>query len=100
MTAMEREIEGAVAANNTIQPHTSGTTERGTSASRRSSSPSSDSSLNQVEQLALVTLGGALVTRGLQRRSLGGTVLALAGGALIYRVRQLLVLPARALLAV
>jgi uncharacterized membrane protein len=83
---MEREIEGAMAANNAIQPHTSGTTEGRISASRRSSSPSSDSSLNQIEQLALVTLGGGLVTRGLQRRSLGGTVLALAGGALMYQV--------------
>ncbi len=38
-----------------------------------------------VEQVASAFLGGALLTIGLGRRSLGGSALALAGGGLLYR---------------
>ncbi|ADB62260.1 Polyketide cyclase/dehydrase [Haloterrigena turkmenica DSM 5511] len=37
------------------------------------------------KRVGTVALGGALVAFGLRRRSLGGTVLALVGGALSYR---------------
>ncbi|OJH37735.1 hypothetical protein BON30_26470 [Cystobacter ferrugineus] len=39
----------------------------------------------QLEKMASVVLGGALLTLGLQRRSLGGTVMALASSGLLYR---------------
>jgi uncharacterized membrane protein len=39
----------------------------------------------QLEKMASVVLGGALLTLGLQRRSIGGTVMALASSGLLYR---------------
>lgn len=38
-----------------------------------------------LEQMTFAVLGGALVAGGLRRRSLGGSALALAGGALLYQ---------------
>lgn len=38
-----------------------------------------------VDRMATAVLGGALLTLGLGRRSLGGTALALASGGLLYR---------------
>ena len=48
-----------------------------------SSSPLADGS--RLKRAGTVALGGALVAFGLRRRSLGGTVIALAGGLLSYR---------------
>ena len=41
--------------------------------------------VNQTERLASIAGGGALVLYGLSRRSIGGAVMALMGGALLHR---------------
>ncbi len=43
------------------------------------------SGVGQVERMASAVLGGALLTLGLGRRTLGGTAMALASGELLYR---------------
>ncbi|NUB89702.1 polyketide cyclase/dehydrase [Haloterrigena sp. SYSU A558-1] len=48
-------------------------------------SAGAESNRSRWKRVGTVALGGALVAFGLRRRSLGGTVLALVGGALSYR---------------
>lgn len=47
--------------------------------------PARRAGLGQVERMASTVLGGALLTLGLRRRSLGGTAIALTSGELLYR---------------
>jgi uncharacterized membrane protein len=47
--------------------------------------PTEDINVSDLERLASVVGGGALVLFGLTRRSLGGLALALVGGACLYR---------------
>lgn len=58
-----------------------GARERGTADMRGPSGVN----VNQVERAASMLLGGMLVATGLKRRSLGGAVVALAGGGLLAR---------------
>ena len=47
--------------------------------------PGAETNRSRWKRAGAVALGGALVAFGLRRRSLGGTVIALVGGALSYR---------------
>jgi uncharacterized membrane protein len=63
-----------------------GSTGQQASPSRPATASSNDGSFQQTNQVMLLTFGGAMLAGGLQQRSLGGTMVALAGGTLIYRI--------------
>jgi uncharacterized membrane protein len=54
-------------------------------SSRPGMEPASSLNVGQVERWASIAAGGGLVLVGLSRRSIGGAIAALAGGALVYR---------------
>ncbi len=51
----------------------------------RAPAPAAETAQGPVEQVAQAVLGGALLTLGLARRSLGGAAMVLAGGGLLFR---------------
>lgn len=72
-------------ANVSVGPAPSSIRKRGTGATHSQDRPAGSADMGQVERMASAVLGGALLTLGLGRRSIGGTAIALASGELLYR---------------
>jgi len=61
---------------------------RGIEATHAPGDPAGSAEVGQVERMASAVLGGALLTLGLGRRTLGGTAIARASGKLLHRGRN------------